>query len=186
MGRIGKLSIYILAAGIFAFGAFTLNRNIKPSDQNISKSVITKKIVDIRNGPIQENLERAKRYLDERNYLSAEISLDIVENYAKEAGVEVPAEVPDLRKKTYTIGIKENLENVKKYLEEGDYLSAYNSLNLVEIYANKAGMEVLAEVQSLREKIEEKLFIEKPGEKEFREKGFEMNSDEWQYNKLHC
>jgi hypothetical protein len=92
----------------------------------------------------------AKEAIEQQEPQDALVALIVAERYAKEAGITIPAEVQKIRKDTYSKGMNVMLEKAKTSIKDGDYSDALGPLNLVEKYAKESGLEVPAEVETLR------------------------------------
>ena len=102
---------------------------------------------------IQLMLRDIKTIIERKgNYIVLLGGIRAVEKIAKQEGLKVPDEIPDLRKKAYAIQSQELIESARyniETLKEPNY--AKGILKSAEAYAKKAGLSVPKEVSDLRE-----------------------------------
>lgn len=100
-------------------------------------------------------IRRAQRLMKKGEYGHAESTLQVVETYAQEGGIELPAEFVEISRQVYQSGLQEHLQFAEKRLEAADYFYVKIALKNMETGAAKLGIEVPETVQGLRKKFEE-------------------------------
>jgi len=102
------------------------------------------------NNAINAKIKDAEEALKNNDYEGAIGALSVARNYAQRINVKVPDKVEELRKKAYEIGVKQKIEDIKKALMDKDYVSAVGGCNVVELFAQRAGINVPKELNDLR------------------------------------
>ncbi|PKP54590.1 MAG: hypothetical protein CVT90_00495, partial [Candidatus Altiarchaeales archaeon HGW-Altiarchaeales-3] len=106
---------------------------------------------EIYNKYMGAKIEDAKEALKNGKYADAIGACNVIENlYAKKAGMETPAEVETLRNDAYRVGVEEKIKETKDAIADGEYEDALSGITGIEIYAKKAGIPLLDEIETLR------------------------------------
>ncbi|MFN4050378.1 MAG: hypothetical protein ACK4J3_19100, partial [Acinetobacter pittii] len=95
-------------------------------------------------------IKDSKDALKENDYEGAIGALSVAEKFANEAGIKVPEEIFNLRKEAYKIGVQAKINDVKQAIKDNDYVAAVGGCNVVELFAQRAGVKVPEELKDLR------------------------------------
>jgi len=104
---------------------------------------------------IRASMEEAKVALESEAYDDALSSLGVVEMHAKEAELDIPEEVEDMKHRAYLMAIETNLKAAKQSIASGKYETLPANLSLIEMYSKKAGEDISSDVDEIREKANE-------------------------------
>jgi len=99
---------------------------------------------------INAKIKDAEEALKTKDYEGAIGPLSVVKSYAEKINVKVPEKVDELRKKAYAIGVDAKIEDVKKALIDKDYGAAVGGCNVVDLFAQRAGINAPKELSNLR------------------------------------
>ncbi|MDI6730555.1 MAG: hypothetical protein QMD06_03320, partial [Candidatus Altarchaeum sp.] len=99
---------------------------------------------------INAKIKDAEEAITQNDYEGAIGLLSMVKNYAEKINVKIPEKVEELRKKAYTIGVNAKIADVKQAIADKDYGTAVGGCNVVELFAERAGIIVPKELDDLR------------------------------------
>jgi len=87
---------------------------------------------------MESAIENARRAIDEREYLSALSSLNVVEMYADKMKISIPRKIYEMRRQANEIAVETNIRRAEYALNNENYMQADICLNLVSLYSKNA------------------------------------------------